>query len=107
MLEDYDRLDEGSGGCSTLRADENADVLDEDSLFEEEFFEQLDVSITNFKQIERLFSKLESFDGDSLREALFDATGELDGFDENDDFDEDNFDESSIVGIPGWLRIRR
>jgi hypothetical protein len=36
-----------------------------------------------------------------LREALFDATGELDGFDENDDFDEDNFDESSIVESEG------
>ncbi len=102
MLEDYDRLDEGGSGLlNALRADENADVLDEDSLFEEEFFEQLSGINHKLQTNRETFSKLESFDGDSLREALFDATGELDGFDENDDFDEDNFDESSIVESEG------
>ena len=67
-------------------------------MFEEEFFEQLTYQSQTSKQIERLFQNWKVSTG-SLREALFNATGELDGFDENDDFDEDNFDESSIVNL--------
>jgi len=41
MLEDYSTLDEyGKDLLNALRADESADVSDEDSLFEEEFFER-------------------------------------------------------------------
>ena len=92
MLEDYDTLDEyGSGLLNALRADENADVADEDSLFEEEFFERwsgIDRKIrTNSPDF---LAKLERFGDDALAlgDALFDDADDEDDFDENDDYDD-------------------
>ena len=111
MLEDYDTLDEyGSGLLNALRADENADVADEDSLFEEEFFERwsgIDRKIrTNSPDF---LAKLERFGDDALAlgDALFDDADDEDDFDENDDYDDfDDFDESNIVESEGGFDSR-
>lgn len=110
-LEDYDTLDEyGSGLLNALRADENADVADEDSLFEEEFFERwsgIDRKIrTNSPDF---LAKLERFGDDALAlgDALFDDADDEDDFDENDDYDDfDDFDESNIVESEGGFDSR-
>ena len=113
MLEDYDTLDEyGSGLLNAIRADENADVADEDSLFEEEFFERwsgIDRKIrTNSPDF---LAKLERFGDDALAlgDALFDDADDEDDFDENDDYDDvdfDDFDESNIVESEGGFDSR-
>ena len=108
MLEDYDTLDEyGSGLLNALRADENADVADEDSLFEEEFFERwsgIDRKIrTNSPDF---LAKLNAL---ALGDALFDDADDEDDFDENDDYDDgdfDDFDESNIVESEGGFDSR-
>ena len=113
MLEDYDTLDEyGSGLLNAIRADENADVADEDSLFEEEFFERwsgIDRKIrTNSPDF---LAKLERFGDDALvlGDALFDNADDEDDFEENDDYDDgdfDDFDESNIVESEGGFDSR-
>jgi hypothetical protein len=99
MLEDYGTLDEyGKDLLNALRADESADVPDEDSLFEEEFFERWSGIDRKLRTDSPEFlAKLERFGGDVLRDALFDGANE----DDFDDDDFDDFDESDIVESEG------
>ena len=99
MLEDYGTLDEyGKDLLNALRADESADVPDEDSLFEEEFFERWSGIDRKLRTDSPEFlAKLERFGGDVLRDALFDGANE----DEFNDDDFDDFDESDIVESEG------
>jgi len=105
MLEDYSTLDEyGKDLLNALRADESADVSDEDSLFEEEFFERWSGIDRKLRTDSPEFlAKLERFGGDALRDALFDDVANEDDFDD-DDFDD--FDESDIVESEGGFDSR-
>lgn len=104
MLEDYGTLDEyGKDLLNALRADESADVPDEDSLFEEEFFERWSGIDRKLRTDSPEFlAKLERFGGDALRDALFDGADE----DDFDDDDFDDFDESDIVESEGGFDSR-
>ena len=104
MLEDYGTLDEyGKDLLNALRADESADVPDEDSLFEEEFFERWSGIDRKLRTDSPEFlAKLERFGGDALRDALFDGANE----DDFDDDDFDDFDESDIVESEGGFDSR-
>ena len=105
MLEDYDTLDEyGKDLLNALRADESADVPDEDSIFEEEFFERWSGIDRKLRTDSPEFlAKLERFGGDALRDALFDDVANEDDFDD-DDFDD--FDDSDIVESEGGFDSR-